>query len=536
MAELSIVGFMTGSLGFIITLRTAIERLVHDADSYRNEANSLIPVSGDLDTLSIQLKIWQNFWHIHDGTPNSVFPAYWGEFGSKQIKKLLSHVHQELAKAQTEFLEKYGHDLHDLLRRDMGGAAGRTVYVEAEDTESLMKLIQSFVRGRSRLQRLNTTLFTGSIFRKHVKGLKSSVDLLEDLAKKRFIEHECAYRESKWEDRAEYTATRTHLTYLADHSATTSQALRELLGGSEDHNIDFYLHYGASLDQRQSILFESARERHIPYYFGVSPRRSSQGLLALGIQCQEARRPSSSNISWHQSLQNALETLSQNEDDLPQDLQTHVRLAENRPGFTISKRHLPLQSLENLRKFMISARSDFDKQLHGEFSRSERTRLAYELAEWALLFLRTEWFSEICSCCINRLESTDLKTVFSVRINRLHSSDHVDSETGQPCSRTQWCEEELQSMHIRRLGVLLTEIAIGRPVLEVAFNEELNNVEIDFDASCKEAHFRDILRRVRRESSEDLKDAVGYCLKQSTAPRDVVQEDLESFYDHVVGP
>jgi hypothetical protein len=97
-------------------------------------------------------------------------------------------------------------------------------------------------------------------------------------------------------------------------------------------------------------------------------------------------------------------------------------------------------------------------------------------------------------------------------------------------------------MHIRRLGVLLTEIAIGSPIFEVAFNELKNDVEIDFDVGVGEsgktraARFRDILRRVRRESSEDFMDAVGYCLKQGTAPRDVVQADLESFYDHVVKP
>lgn len=97
-------------------------------------------------------------------------------------------------------------------------------------------------------------------------------------------------------------------------------------------------------------------------------------------------------------------------------------------------------------------------------------------------------------------------------------------------------------MHIRRLGVLLTEIAIGSPVFEVAFNGLKNDVEIDFDVGMSEsgtiraAHFKDILRRVGRESSEDFMDAVGYCLKQGTTPRDVAQADLESFYDHVVEP
>jgi hypothetical protein len=407
--------------------------------------------------------------------------------------------------------------------------------------ESLESLTRSSASGTSRLQRLNTALFTGSIFHKHLETLENSVKLLQDISEKRFVESVCAYSEAEWKDHVEYTAARTHLIHLAHHSSIASQALRDLIEGSEDHNVDFHLDHGASPDQRQKKIFEFARECHIPYNFCVSPRHSSSGMSGLRIQCQEAKKSSFSNISWDRSLQHALQKLccSENTSD---GLRAYVRIAENEPGFVVSRYHLPQQDLENLRTFMVSTKSDFAQHLHGEFSRPERTRLAYELAEWALLFLRTEWFSELCSCCIYRLESADLKTVFTVRVNKLSHADHVDPETGQSCHQTQWCEQELRSMHIRRLGVLLTEIAIGSPIFEVAFNELKNDVEVDFDVGVSEfgktrvARFKDILRRVRRESSEDFMDAVGYCLKQGTAPRDVVQADLESFYDHVVEP
>lgn len=264
-------------------------------------------------------------------------------------------------------------------------------------------------------------------------------------------------------------------------------------------------------------------------------------MSVLRIQCEEARNSSISNISWDRSLQRTLQKLCCSE-NTADDLRSYVRIAENAPGFVVSRYHLPQQDLENLRTFMVSTKSDFAQNLHGEFSRPERTRLAYELAECALLFLGTEWFSELCSCCIYRLESADLKTVFTVRVNRLSHADHVDPETGKSCHQTQWCEQELRSMHIRRLGVLLTEIAIGSPIFEVAFDELKNDVEIDFDVGVSEsgttraARFKDILRRVRHESSEDFMDAVGYCLKQGTMPRDVARADLESFYDHVVEP
>ena len=49
--------------------------------------------------------------------------------------------------------------------------------------------------------------------------------------------------------------------------------------------------------------------------------------------------------------------------------------------------------------------------------------------------------------------------------------------------------------------MLRTEIAIGSPIFEVAFNELKNDVEIDFDVGVYEsgttrtAHFKDVLHR-----------------------------------------
>ena len=123
-----------------------------------------------------------------------------------------------------------------------------------------------------------------------------------------------------------------------------------------------------------------------------------------------------------------------------------------------------------------------------------------------------------------------------IRINRLSHTDHVDPETGSACHLTQWCEQELRDMHIRRLGVLLIEIATGSPVYEVFFNRLENDVEIDFDDGASESKTTDILQRVSREGSEDLRDAIRYCLKQGTLARDIGPTDLESFYDHVIEP
>ncbi|KAI4125119.1 MAG: hypothetical protein LQ338_004447 [Usnochroma carphineum] len=537
MAELSIVGFVLGSLSFVVTVRNGIERVLQDADAYKAQIEILVPLSSKLEILSIHLNIWQSFWWINDGTPEELFSSYWGDTGSAEIRRLLAHVHKSFEKVNVEFESKYGHVLPDRTARE---PPNRRAYSKENDLESLESLTQFHARRMSRLQRFNIALFTGSLFHKHLESIERSINLLQELSEKRFVEYVCAYRDEDWKSHVEYTAARSHLTLLADRSAIASQALQDLVEASEDHNVDFCLDHGAHPDQRQQKIIEFARECCIPYNFCVSPRHAS-GMPRLRVQCRETTRSVLSDVAWDQTLRHALRKLCHDE-NTSNGCCTYVKTAEDAPGFVLTSYHFPEHGLENLRTFMISNRSEYARRLQGEFSRTERTRLAYELAECALLFLRTEWFSGLCSCSIYRLESADLKPVHTVRVNRLSHSDHVDSESGEPCHQTQWCEQELLNMHIRRLGVLLVEIAIGTPVVEVAFNDSKNDVEIDLDARDNEtgtthaAHFQDILRRVRRESSEDFMDAVGYCLKQGTAPRDVVQADLESFYDHVVEP
>ena len=536
MAELSIAGLVLGSLSFIVTVRHTVERLLQDVDTLKTQTEIMVPLSFRLNLLYIKLTIWQTFWHIHTGTPSDLFGSYWGTHGSKEIKLLLSHVHKQLEKVKIEFESKYGSDLQ-IAQQDL--VSSQSIIRKDDEAQLFTVPNESFIGMKSYLRKLNTALFTGSIFNKHLETLEKSMELLQELSEKRFMKTNGDYKEAEWRDQVEYTAAKSHLTNLAHRSSNVSQAFRDLTESLNDHNIDFFLCHGTSPDQRYDKVFEFSRESRMPYNLYVSSRDASSKPSNVNIQCIEEKITLSSSIIWEDSFQHVLQKLyrvKQTSDNVC----AYVRGTQ--VGFIANRQHLPQQNPENLRTFMISNKSDFARDLHGEFSRAERTRLAYELAECALLFLRTEWFSELCSCCIYRLESIDLKSLFTTRITRLDHTDHIDPGTGKPCPQTIWCEQELSSMHIRRLGVLLTEIAIGRPIFEVAYNNLDDDIEIDFDVNLdgngeiQAAGFRDILRRVRRESSEDFMEAVGYCLRQGTAPKDVVLTDLESFYDHVVEP
>ena len=98
MAELSIIGLVLGSVGFIATLRNGIQTVLHDADAFKAQPEVLEPLAAKLSLLSIKIETWQSFWHIHNGSPGELFSSYWGERGSRDIRRLLSHVHGQFKK------------------------------------------------------------------------------------------------------------------------------------------------------------------------------------------------------------------------------------------------------------------------------------------------------------------------------------------------------------------------------------------------------------------------------------------------------
>ncbi|KAL8836468.1 MAG: hypothetical protein Q9170_002901 [Blastenia crenularia] len=248
MAELSIVGFFLGSLSFVVTVRNSVDRVLQDTDAYKTQPEGFERFSSKLMVLAIHLRSWRDFWNIYDKTPTEIFKSYWGDTGSEQIRRLLSHIHRQFEKVNAEFELNFGDHIRH--RTTRGGLHGH-LYSKKVDIESLENVLDSSTRKSGRLQRVKTALFTGPIFQKHLETLDASVNLLHELSKNCFVEHVCGYKDTAWEHQVEYIAARSHLTHLAHSSTFASQALQDLVKTSDGHNVDYYLEHGFHPDQRQ---------------------------------------------------------------------------------------------------------------------------------------------------------------------------------------------------------------------------------------------------------------------------------------------
>lgn len=92
-------------------------------------------------------------------------------------------------------------------------------------------------------------------------------------------------------------------------------------------------------------------------------------------------------------------------------------------------------------------------------------------------------------------------------------------------------------MHICRVGVLLTELALGKLAFEVRTNSSFNAVEIDFTGYPSKSSLtpmEDILCEVETAASEDVKEAVLHSFLQKTTPEAITRNQIEEFYDDVI--
>ena len=405
MAE-GIFGLVFGSLGFILTVRNGIERVVQDKDAFKQHTDGLIYLSARLDLLSMRLELWQKYWYIDDGSPNHLFASYWGEEGSHNVRNLLANIQHQTGKIEQKFEEKYGHIARACSGRRLARAPKSERFDKSEDVKFIQVSLDMSAKTLSWPARLNQSLFTVPIFLKHPESLEASVKLLEDFSMSSFAHRIDKFYDNKVESRIADAALRSHLTCLAKDTLSASQVLRNMALEAQNHHVDFCLDYSSDPATRREILFEFARRSQVTYHLCLQPCDPRLEIRLLKLQCQVMEKALASDQCWQHNLHHACESSHP---------RSYLRSCKNDVGFAVSKHEMLDQEVKSLRAYVIENREDFAENLHGEFSRRERIRIAYELVESALLYHQAGWFSQVCSCSVFRFENNSLKTSYALR-------------------------------------------------------------------------------------------------------------------------
>ena len=127
----------------------------------------------------------------------------------------------------------------------------------------------------------------------------------------------------------------------------------------------------------------------------------------------------------------------------------------------------------------------YDDNTPQNFIYLTKLKAVLELIDCGLFFLRTSLFSQLCSCALHR-QGADLGE--RIHIFRVTEFEHVTPTCDNVKATRRWCmQDPVQSMYVRRLGILLVELALETPVFDVT-SANSTNLELSF-------LYRTLLRR-----------------------------------------
>jgi hypothetical protein len=528
---LPILGFVFGSIGFLATVRNGVTLILNDRDSFKRFGKNLVPLLSEVTSLSRRIERWRKFWKIHDGAPSGLLSVYWGVRGAPRIHALLTRTEITCKEISDEFESVYGEARWDAKTKPGALNDQELLLTEASEVR-LVRLMRRWKRKFGVSGQLSNALLRGPLFRTHLDSLGYCVARLEEDAMLEFKqEWDCDENEAK--KRAEKVGTHYLLTRLATKSAKTTEALLELLSPVRTFGIDFQIdNWNQFSEHRAEMLATCAGHGSFPYYFRISRTVPAPDVLKVTIDAVTPRN--------EQNLLSNFEHCILGWNSNAEDAVLYMRPEGCKATFKVGRVEESVQDPEILRVLFSSSQpEDFVESLHGDFSLRDRIKLAYELAVSVLIFMKTNWYSRLCSCAVHRIciDKVEEEYKYYVRIN---DTCHFEPGTGGVGLTRQWCEEELINMHIYRLGILLVEIALGKAVIEVACDPATNRLEIDLGeetmAQPQDLPPRKVARRVEKAAGEDFSLAVKYCLNHGKRPEAIGPEELAQFYDEVVAP
>ncbi|MCJ1404070.1 hypothetical protein MMC11_007295 [Xylographa trunciseda] len=536
---LPIVGFVFGVVGFLATVRNGASTILNDVDQFKQHGWNLVPLLCEIELYTGQLEIWRCFWKIHERIPAQLLEEYWGVFGARRLEALLASIDATARNVREEFSRRYGH-----VRYAPSGRSEYATISEERRQRRLDRYVKRYKKEYPLLARLDTSLFRSPLFRRHLDALKASISELQEAA---IVEYrqEWLCDTHQIPDHVNQTGTQFLLTHLAKMSAGRSQSLLKIVADADALIIDLRVDqgYGVPVTNRSQVWATRAGGGLFPYHFQIKCLATDPfTTLDTTVEMASGGAQNDSLPSIEEAVSLSL-TISPNA-----DMSEGIINFGSSTGFISFNLHgvtRTTQTSEVLRTILLKSRScDLLESLHGDFSLIDRIKLAYELAETSLILLKTQWFQGLCSCAIRTAmikaaeEDDEDTTEFRLRMTHI---EHLDPDTGELETWRQFCEEDLAGMHIRRLGILFIEIALGQPVIDAGYDSIRQRVEIDLaDSTAPDGTRaytpRETAEKIRKAAGEDFSMAVEYCLRQGTKPEDISQPQLERFYNKVVAP
>ena len=425
MAE-SAIGFTFGVFGFLATVRNGIEKLLKDIDDWGSYHQELFLLGNEVQVLLEHVFEWQKFWYIDEtnSAVDELVEEYWGE-GKEDIVLLLSSIKRRAENINTEF-----EDLHGFSCEVVRGKWKEPTRIEGKAMlkgarERLEAGIHEVKKDSSRGKQTMAVLGRSSIFRSHLETMRKEVDKLQNRAEAEFVKCNGRGDTSQLRTRVTEFAADTLLPKVSFWLARQGEKMRvAIVDAKEEHvAVNLHLDHGLAADKRLETMVQSCLNDAMRTQFHKTSSRGAHECLVAHSTTYPL--PEAMDLSEH-GMQHFVAV---------QDIACNAIERYNLWHHLVTTGKTSLTSAEN-------------------------HQIRFELAEFAVLFLRSTWLRDVCGCCIHRFEDLPFRRGrFTVNVQ---CTDHFRRRFNDVSQHRPWCGQRSLGNPTWRLGLLLLELALGR--------------------------------------------------------------------------
>ena len=500
---LGIFSAVNGALATFIAFRTGVETIYGDFHTIKHIERELTVKLATLESQIVLLKEWQDQWMIwHADQDSRLHRHLWGD-GFDQICKSISAV--------DEYLKPLRAKLKKIPRSRVHGLVSTIRY-----TVLRRKVIAADLGD---LETLITTLKTRAdtaFDKKHPKqksGLIGEAFQLVHLATETHMSSEKLYAECR--NSSSETVLDLDLNFF--------------------HKESDFKGYGCDWKEQRKTptarlwaISASTKVDKLYLTFLAAPKRPSDRFVRIHV----TNDGSLDAHEYQRTLPRALESIYRRETtrngfDTPGNNPDHRFVIQEASG---SRQW----DSDSLRTLLSRSRQD-DGDAAPDLIHLTKLKAALELVDYGMLFLKTSWLSQLCSCALRRVRTDPRERIHVFRVTEFEHVTPSDENDNQATGC--WCAQDfMQGKYVQRLGVLLVELALEKLVFDVVEVHNSTDLQLSFPPDPNTASLSERLKDAGVD--EDYVKVVEYCLK-CTWTRDRVRNDkglLHQYYWHILRP
>ena len=418
------MSYLTSSIGLLVTIHAAIDRVLLDIDQTKTYGQNLVNTRLQLRKVSESLQDWAKLWFMTEDTPEelrkSLSAMYWGE---RTITICLSfddvqHAWCVLKEQLISILPTDGTDVNSWNRRLAGATSLQQITVATASERKVLQVKTSLI------EKAWVGNFKLEPFKRQLEILEKRMNDLETDSHRVFKKHNAITNDSDVDQRRRSIGHEAYLVSMAQGSGRLAGMLPRRCEALNAFSADIHINQvlEASPAQRVEFLSQRARKRLSCYCLQITlkaePDKPDVGLVLT-------QNPNFDPKKIYYDLESGIRIIEDTMEPVELVPLFLKDASGNAEGFVLEMRKLTHKShkKESLTSFITPGKPATEAKPARELREREKIALSLYLVESAMLMASLRGFSNICTCILQQVKMESVGLTYTLRLKQPHTAN-----------------------------------------------------------------------------------------------------------------